>query len=117
MEIMIVVAIIGIVAAIGVPSIVRARSNSRMNMCINNLAQLDAAKSAWANAMRADPSTVPAVTSIQAFLGRGSKGTLPTCPADPSNSFATSYNLQAVSTLPTCLIAGQSTNKFPHILQ
>ena len=115
-EIMIVVAIIGIVCAIGIPSIVRARSNSRMNMCINNLSQLDAAKSAWANAMRADPATVPAVTSIQPFLGRGSTGTMPTCPSDPSNSFATSYSLQAINTLPTCLVMGASTNTFPHIL-
>jgi prepilin-type N-terminal cleavage/methylation domain-containing protein len=115
-EIMIVVAIIAIVCVIGIPSIVRARSSARMNACINNLSQLDAAKSAWANAMRADPATVPAITSIQPFLGRGSTGTMPTCPSDPSNSFATSYSLQAISTLPTCLIMGSSTNKFPHIL-
>jgi prepilin-type N-terminal cleavage/methylation domain-containing protein len=115
-EIMIVVAIIGIVCVIGIPSIVRARGSARMNSCINNLSQLDAAKSAWANAMRADPATVPAVTSIQPFLGRGSTGTMPTCPSDSNNSFATSYSLQAVNTLPTCLIMGAATNQFPHIL-
>jgi prepilin-type N-terminal cleavage/methylation domain-containing protein len=116
MEIMIVVAIIGIVAAIGIPSIVRARGSSRMNMCISNLSQLDAAKSAWANAMRADPATVPAVTSIQPFLGRGSTGTMPVCPSDSSQTFATSYILQAINTLPTCQIMGAATNTFPHIL-
>jgi prepilin-type N-terminal cleavage/methylation domain-containing protein len=116
LEIMIVVTIIGIVAAIGIPNFVRARSNARMNACLNNLSQLDAAKSAWANAMRADPSTIPAVTSIQPFLGRGSTGTMPTCPSDTSNTFATSYSLQAINTLPVCLIMGASTNTFPHIL-
>ena len=116
MEIMIVVAIIGIVCAIGIPSIVRARSNARMNACINNLSQLDAAKSAWANAMRADPSTVPAVTSIQPFLGRGSTGTMPICPSDTSQTFATSYSLQPINTLPICLVMGAATNAFPHIL-
>ncbi len=115
-EIMIVVAIIGIVAVIGIPSIVRARGSARMNACINNLSQLDAAKSAWANAMRADPSTVPAVTSIQPFLGRGSTGTMPICPSDSSQTYATRYSLQAVSALPICLIMGASTNQFPHIL-
>jgi prepilin-type N-terminal cleavage/methylation domain-containing protein len=115
-EIMIVVAIIAIVCAIGIPSIVRARGSARMNACINNLSQLDAAKSAWANAMRADPATVPPVTSIQPFLGRGSTGTMPTCPADASNTFATSYSLQAINTLPVCLVMGAATNTFPHIL-
>lgn len=116
MEIMIVVAIISLVCVIGIPSLVRARSSGRMNACISNLSQLDAAKSAWGNAMRADPSTVPAVTSIQPFLGRGSTGTMPICPSDSSKTFATSYSLQAINTLPVCLIMGAATNTFPHIL-
>ena len=116
MEIMIVVAIIGIVCVIAIPSMVRARGNARMNACISNLSQLDAAKSAWANAMRADPSTIPPFTSVQPFLGRGSTGTMPVCPSDSSKTYATSYSLQAVSTLPICLIMGSATNQFPHIL-
>jgi prepilin-type N-terminal cleavage/methylation domain-containing protein len=116
LEIMIVVAIIGIVCALSIPNIVRARATARMNACINNLSQLDAAKSAWATAMRADPGTVPAPSVIQPFLGRGTGGTMPICPSDPSNSFTTSYSLQAVSTLPVCLIQGSVTNSQPHIL-
>jgi prepilin-type N-terminal cleavage/methylation domain-containing protein len=115
LEIMIVCAIIGIVAAIAVPSVVRGRATPRMNACINNLSQLDAAKSAWATAMRADPSTVPAATSIQPFLGRGSTGTLPSCPCDTNNAFATSYSLRAVGTTPICLI-GSSYTTSPHVL-
>lgn len=116
LEIMIVIAIIGVLVAIAVPSYVRARSTAKMNLCINNLSQLDAAKSAWATAMRADPSTVPPVTSIQPFLGRGSTGTLPICPSDTNQTFATSYSLQAISTLPICLVWGAATNAQPHIL-
>jgi prepilin-type N-terminal cleavage/methylation domain-containing protein len=114
-EIMVVVAIIAIVAAIAIPSVVRARSTAQMNACINNLSQLDAAKSAWATAMRVDPSTVPAVTSVQPFLGRGSTGTMPTCPCDTNKSFATSYSLNAINTLPTCLVQGTASNN-PHVL-
>ena len=36
-EIMIVVAIIGLLAAIAIPNFVRARTQSQMNVCINNL--------------------------------------------------------------------------------
>lgn len=115
LEIMIVCAIIAIVAAVAIPNIVRARATAQMNACINNMSQLDAAKSAWATAMRADPSTVPASSSIQPFLGRGSAGTLPICPCDTNKSFATSYSLQAVGTVPICLI-GSSYAKEPHIL-
>ena len=42
-EIMIVVAIIGLLAAIAIPNFVKARTTSQMNACINNLRQLDGA--------------------------------------------------------------------------
>lgn len=116
LEIMVVVAIIGIVLAMVIPRVVRARATAQMNYCINNLDQLDAAKSAWATAMRADPSTVPAASAIQPFLGRGSGGTLPTCPSDTNNTFATSYSLRAVGTTPICLIGSSYTSQ-PHVLQ
>lgn len=43
-EIMIVVAIIGLLAAIAIPSFVKARDTSRQNACINNLRQIESAK-------------------------------------------------------------------------
>ena len=42
-EIMIVVAIIGLLAAIAIPNFVRARTQSQKNACINNLRQIDGA--------------------------------------------------------------------------
>ncbi len=45
-EIMIVVAIIGLLAAIAIPNFVRARQTSQTNACINNLRIIDAAKAA-----------------------------------------------------------------------
>src|ERR1700739_2259942 len=47
-EIMIVVAIIGLVAAIAIPNFVKARSTSQANACINNLRQIDAAANQFA---------------------------------------------------------------------
>lgn len=43
-EIMIVVAIIGLLAAIAIPSFMRARTTSQQKGCINNLRQIEAAK-------------------------------------------------------------------------
>ena len=47
-EIMIVVAIIGLLAAIAIPNFVRARATSQANACINNMRQIDAAVNEWA---------------------------------------------------------------------
>ena len=47
-EIMIVVAIIGLLAAIAIPNFVRARTQSQKNACINNLRQIDGAIQIWA---------------------------------------------------------------------
>ena len=46
-EIMIVVAIIGLLAAIAIPNFIRARQTSQTNACINNLRIIDAAKQQW----------------------------------------------------------------------
>jgi prepilin-type N-terminal cleavage/methylation domain-containing protein len=47
-EIMIVVAIIGLLAAIAIPNFVRARAKAQINTCVANLKQLDGAKENWA---------------------------------------------------------------------
>ncbi|HOP97770.1 MAG TPA: prepilin-type N-terminal cleavage/methylation domain-containing protein, partial [Verrucomicrobiota bacterium] len=47
-EIMIVVAIIGLLSAIALPNLVKARVTSQTNACINNLRQIDSAKHQWA---------------------------------------------------------------------
>ena len=47
-EIMIVVAIIGLLAAIAIPNFVKARTSSQKNACIANLKQIDGAINTWA---------------------------------------------------------------------
>ncbi len=112
-EIMIVVAIIGLLATIAIPNFVRARMKAQQNACINNLRQLDGAKQTWALENKASPMVVPTQANIQPYLGRGTAGTAPTCPADSQNSFQTSYSINDLQTAPNCLIlpgtAGDST--------
>lgn len=43
-EIMIVVAVIGVILAIAVPSYVKTRERSQANICIENLSQIESAK-------------------------------------------------------------------------
>src|SRR5438128_12423923 len=100
-EIMIVVAIIGLLAAIAIPNFVRARTTAQMNACINNLRQIDAAVQQWALENNASAATaVTSGTTIQAYLGRGASGSILSvfCPADTAKAFASSYTLVDVQT-------------------
>ena len=99
-EIMIVVAIIGLLAAIAIPNFVRARTTSQTNACINNLRQIDGAKQQWALENK-QVSTVaaPNMSVIQPYLGRGTAGTVPTCPASGI------YTINDLTTAPSCTVA------------
>jgi prepilin-type N-terminal cleavage/methylation domain-containing protein len=59
LEIMIVASIIGLLATLAIPAFVKARSRSVTTDCINNLRQIDDAKSQWALENHKDSTTVP----------------------------------------------------------
>jgi prepilin-type N-terminal cleavage/methylation domain-containing protein len=99
-EIMIVVAIIGLLAAIAIPGFVNARNESRASACVNNLRQIDQAKEEAAMANNwADARALSAgdITAVNGYLQGGST---PTCRA------AGTYSYNNVGTRPTCSIAG-----------
>jgi prepilin-type N-terminal cleavage/methylation domain-containing protein len=110
-EIMIVVAIIGLLAAIAIPNLVRSRVTTQTNTCIDNLRMIDGAKQQWALEHGAVATTIPQPTDLQPYLGRGT-GMLPFCPIDSQESFATSYNILDCQTPPVCLILS-STHVLP----
>jgi prepilin-type N-terminal cleavage/methylation domain-containing protein len=111
-EIMIVVAIIGLLAAIAIPNFVKARTTSQQNACINNLRLIDSSKQQWALEQRKQNSDSPAGTDLQPYLGRGAAGELPACPVDAANAFASSYIQGIVGNKPTCNIVS-STHILP----
>jgi prepilin-type N-terminal cleavage/methylation domain-containing protein len=105
-EIMIVVAIIGLLAAIAIPNFVKARQTSQTNTCINNLRQIDAAIQQYAMeiGVATNNTTIVDTTNIQPYLGRGNSGTISNiyCPADPAKAIASSYTIADNSTAPVC---------------
>jgi len=121
-ELMIVVAIIGMLAAIAIPNFVRARETSQTNVCINNLRQLDAAIQEYALENNAAGAAPVDGSMIAPYLPRGVNTTVADiedsvyCPVDPNMTFSTSYagGLTTVDTKPDCVIGGALPN--PHVL-
>src|SRR5947208_11700120 len=93
---MIVVAIIGLLAAIAIPNFVRARTQSQMNTCINNLRQIDGAIQQWALEQKKDPAATVAFTDIAPYL----KNSV-ICPSG-GTAFSDSYTITDVATKPVC---------------
>ena len=106
MEIMIVVAIIGLLAAIAVPNFVKARTTAQMNACINNLRQIDGAIQQWALEQKKDTASPVAYADISDYL----KNSV-TCPSG-GTTFNDSYTLTTVNAVPICQKV-PATHKLP----
>ena len=80
---MIVVAIIGLLAAIAIPNFIRARATSQQNACINNLRQIDAAISEWAlETGQSNGANVANVSTVSAYIKLNANNSVPGCPAN-----------------------------------
>jgi prepilin-type N-terminal cleavage/methylation domain-containing protein len=99
-EIMIVVAIIGMLASIAIPNFVRARVTSQQNACLNNLRQIDGAAQAWALENKKNSSDTYTLSVLRPYLRRNA---MPECPASGTYSPGS-----AVSNAPTCSAPGHS---------
>ncbi len=97
---MIVVAIIGLLAAIAIPNFVRARTDSQRAVCIANLRTIDGAKNTWALEHKKTSSDVPAETDL--FGASGYIRDRSSCPASGT------YAFNAVDTKPTCTVSGHT---------
>jgi prepilin-type N-terminal cleavage/methylation domain-containing protein len=102
-EIMIVVAIIGLLAAIAIPNFVKARTTSQANACINNLRQMDGAAQQWALENKQQSSATVGSTDITPYIKLDSTGNLPACPG--GGSYAATW---AVSTHPSCSLSANT---------
>lgn len=98
-EIMIVVAIIGLVAAIAIPSLTKARQRAQTQICIENLAQIETAKQLWGldeGKIDGDtPSTAELIGTTQ-YIKK-----MPECPAGGV------YAFKAIGQTATCSLSEQ----------
>jgi prepilin-type N-terminal cleavage/methylation domain-containing protein len=107
-EIMIVVAIIGLLAAIAIPNFVKARNTAQATGCINNLRQIDGAKQTWALEKGQGPDATPTEDDLNKYIKLDRNGKIPGCPAGGQ------YTYGNVGTLPTCSLSTLTAS--PHVI-
>lgn len=102
-EIMIVVAIIGLLAGIAIPNFIKARETARKNTCINNLRLIDSAIQNWALENNKNGTDQVVLDSLTVYLNRGGtgqiNGTAPGAVKCPSGG---TYTVTTVDTKPSC---------------
>jgi len=94
-EIMIVVAIIGLLAGISTPRFVKARDTSQLNAIINNLRIIEESKDAWALETKTGTGAQPTAADLLDFF----KGY-----AMPAPVVGETYNINPVGTFPTATL-------------
>jgi len=103
-EIMIVIAIIGMLAVIATPLYVRSRETAQKQACINNLKKIDESKARFA--LENNLTTGAAVTWIDIvpyFLQPFSGGAIGACPAGQD------YTVNPIGTEPECSFGAPHT--------
>ena len=110
-EIMIVVAIIGLLAAIAIPNFVKSRATSQANACINNLRQIESAAQQFDFANDLPPgATVNYPSDISPYIKLNANSSIPPCPAGGT------YSLLPVGANPQAQCSLSDTVTPAHIL-
>ncbi len=104
-EIMIVVAIIGLLAAIAIPNFVKARATTQANACINNLRQIDAAANQFAlEQKKTTGASINFPSDLTPYIKLDSTGNVPKCPVGGDY-----YQDATVGMIPTCSLGSTVT--------
>jgi prepilin-type N-terminal cleavage/methylation domain-containing protein len=95
-EIMIVVAIIGLLASVAIPNYVKSRAAAQKNTCLNNLRQIDGAIQSWATENKKSLGDSVGETDITPYLKSAVS-----CPSG-GTTFGDSYTVVDCKTPPVC---------------
>jgi prepilin-type N-terminal cleavage/methylation domain-containing protein len=99
-ELMIVVAIFGILVGLALPNFIKARVRARQQLCIENLSQIESAKQIWGVEHSKKDGDVPTSSELvgpNLYMKKD-----PSCPAGGT------YSLNAVGANASCSIDGHS---------
>jgi prepilin-type N-terminal cleavage/methylation domain-containing protein len=95
-EIMIVVAIIGLLAAVAIPNLMKAQKTAKRTACIQQLKAIEGAKIQWVLESKKGDNDVPSDADL--FGADKNLSRKPECPAGGT------YTLGTVAEKPTCSI-------------
>ena len=95
-EIMIVVAIIGLLASIAIPAYAPARGTAYRNVCISNLQQIEGAIQRWSLDMHKDEGQTVTYNDIRGYLQHSV-----ICPSG-GTTFDDSYTITTMDAPPVC---------------
>jgi len=107
-EIMIVVAIIGLLAAIAIPNFVKARATTQQNACINNMRQITGAVNEWSLETGQATGATVAMAELTPYIQLNSNNSIPGCPARGT------YTLGLVGNLPQVTCSLSTLTGEPH---
>ena len=94
-EIMIVIAIIGLLAAVAVPNFMKATGTAKRQVCSMNREQIDSAKIMWATENKKSDNDTPSEDDVKVYLKNSQ---FPGCPAGGT------YTVNAVKDKCTCTV-------------
>ena len=92
-----IIAIVGLLAAIAIPSFIKSRSTFHLHACMINLQQIESAKRSWALAYNANSGAEVDVAGVNEML---KPGTMSGCPAGGT------YIYHRVGIPPECSVHG-----------
>jgi prepilin-type N-terminal cleavage/methylation domain-containing protein len=92
-EMMVTVAVVALLAAIAIPSLIKSRNTASRNSCIVNLKTIDGATQQWAMEKKKNSSSAVTITDLQPYL---KDAIVPACPAEGI------YSVTRVGALPLC---------------
>jgi len=97
-EIMIVVGIVGLLAALAVPNFLRARTKAQRSACIENMRQIEAGKQQWAMENKKTETDTPTSDDVKRYA---KSEQWPNCPSGGT------YTIGAMNTVPTCSMSAE----------
>jgi prepilin-type N-terminal cleavage/methylation domain-containing protein len=97
-EIMIVVAILGIILGLALPNFLKSRTQARRQVCIENLSQIESAKQIWGLENGKNEGDIPTESDLI-----GPTLYIKITPACPGGG---TYDYQAIGVNATCTIEG-----------